>query len=189
MKKLSIILISIFLFIGINGCKTKKKIEKTEKNVVEIKTPFSEEKYKSDKNNFRSVGFGESNNYNNAKEIAKSQARSDISKQVNVIIKDVTERYNNQTGSNNGNMFQGLSRQISESILTNIKEIDHKTYLIQDKKEKIYQYWVVLEVNTNDVYDMFNKKTDEKRIRYNKKEFEKIYKEELDNVSSDIKSK
>jgi len=177
MKKIIIILISI-LFIGITGCKTKKKIEKTEKNVVEIKTPFNENRYKTDKHYFRSVGFGESDNLNNAIEIAKSHARSNISMQVNVIIKDVTERYNSQIGETNGNMFQGISRQISESVLMNIKEVDNKILLYQEKTKK-YQYWTVLEVKTDDVYNLFDKKITEKQIKYNKNEFEKIYKEEL----------
>jgi len=185
MKKLVIILFSIFLFIGINGCKTKK-IENTTKNKpVEIKTPFNETKYKTDKHNFRSVGYGESDNLNNAKDIAKSQARSNISRQVSIIIKDVTERYNSQIDKNSGNMFQGISRQISKSVLTNVKEINNKTFLYQDKESNIYQYWTVLEVSTNDVYNLFDNKTKENQIKYNKEKFEKIYKEELDNTNSE----
>ena len=160
MKRISLITItSLFVCIMvIIGCKTKKDINN---DSVEIKTPFSENKYKSDKNHFRAVGYGESESLNNAQEIAKSQARSDILRQVSIIIKDVTERYNSQVGSNSGNMFQGISRQISKSVLTNIKEINNKTFELKNNNAIKYQYWTVLEVGTNDVYNLFDDITKE----------------------------
>jgi hypothetical protein len=179
MKKLLFILISILL-IGY-ACKRQKNIESTS---IEIKTPLDNKNNKTDKNYFRSVGYGESYNLNNAIEIAKSQSRSDISRQVNVIIKDVIERYNNEIDNENGNMYQSLSRQVSISVLKNIKEKDK--YLLQDKKTKKYKYWVVLEVNKNDVIHIYNNNIKNQNIKYNKEKFENIYNDEI-NKSLNLK--
>ena len=142
----------------------------------EINVPFDGNKYMTDKNYFRSVGIGESDDIATAKSIAFVNARTNITHQVKTVTKSVMEMYKNQNRSYNDNLYNELIREVSANVLSNIHNIDDKVYF-NDKSNK-YQYWVAIEVSKNDVIDYTINKG--KQVIKDKEEFTKIYNKEMD---------
>jgi hypothetical protein len=159
----------------LSSCNSSRKINSS-KNVVEIKTPFNSSKYRTDKQHFRAVGIGKSDDLSTAREMAMVNARSQIVQQVKTLTKNVTEAYRVQDNEHSDVLFNKLTRDISAEILTNIKEIDNRVF--QDIKTNKYQYWVALEVKKDDIVNYIV--NNNKNIIKNKEEFTKIYDDEMD---------
>ena len=165
MKTIKILAI-IMLMLGVISCKTKKitKITKSQ----EIELPFSGNKYESNNKDFRAIKSGTSTILTIAEEIAKANARTDITYQINTVVENVTDIYINQKNKNAGEKFERMSRQVSKEMLTNIITIDKKIFL----KNEEYTYWVVMEVKKKDVIDIVYR-TNQTNI--NKEDFKSIF--------------
>ena len=178
MKTTKIILI-VLIAINIIGCKSKKDIAKATKS-NEIELPFSGKQYQTDKNYFRAVKSGTSDNQNNAEQIARTLAINEIGVNVGVINKNVTEIYMSQRGEKSGNDFNEIVRQVSKQVITDINTVDSKLY--QDNKTKMYTFWVVLEVNKDDVINMLLKNAADEKVQINKEKFTGVYNEEMSKI-------
>jgi len=179
MKKLKIIFAVLIMSVFIFGCKSTKDINQISKS-TEIELPFDGNKYQTDKNYFRSVKSGTSDNLNNAEQIARTLSINEIGVNVGVINNNVTEIYMGQTNEKSGNDFNEIIRQVSKQIVTNINTVDSKSYY--DNKTKLYTYWVVLEVNKDDVINILLKNASNEKIQVDKEEFKKIYTEEMEKL-------
>jgi hypothetical protein len=167
------ILVIMLLMVNIISCKSKKDITKVTKS-QEIELPFSGNKYASNNKNFRSIKNGVSTDLNVAEEIAKANARTDITYQVNTVVENVTDVYINQKNKNTNTKFERMSRQTSKEILTNIKINDSKAFL--DRGE--YTFWLVMEVSKEDVIDkVYNHNM---QLDFDKAQYEKIFNEEME---------
>ena len=165
--------------INIIGCKSKKEIAKASKS-TEIELPFSGKQYQTDKNYFRAVQSGVSTNVNTAKEIAMMNARSEISYSVKTISKNVGQLYSNQIAGDFGENLNKLSVQVSKQILTNIVVANHKVF--QNNKNGEYTYWVVVEVNKDDVVTDIINQAKKENIKLDEYQFKKIYNKEMEEL-------
>jgi len=169
----------MLLAINIIGCKSKKDIAKTTKS-TEIELPFSGKNYQTDKNYFRSVQSGTSTDVNTAKEIAMMNARSEISYSIKTITKNVSEIYTKQIDGDYGEDLDRISRQVSKEILTNIKLAESKVF--QNSKSGIYTYWVVVEVNKDDIVTDISNQAKKEKINLDKQQFEIILEKEMEEL-------
>lgn len=180
MKTLKIILSILFMVIIVVGCKTTKKIDKISKT-TEIELPFDGDKYQTDKTTFRTVQSGVSNDISTSREIAKTNARSDLSYSIETVVKNSTDIYSNQLNEVNGYKFEKISRQVSRQILTNIETIE-KIYF--DKKTGKYTCWVLMEVKKEDIVTHVDNSTYIERIEFDKYQYEKILEKEMENYKN-----
>jgi len=167
------ILMSIILMISVIGCKSKKDITKITKS-QEIELPFSGNKYESNNKNFRAIKSGTSTNLTVAEEIAKANARTDITYQINTVVENVSDIYINQKNKNAGEKFERMSRQTSKEMLTNITIIDRKIFLNDDE----YTFWIVMEVNKKDVLNIIY--LENSQVDFDKYQYEKIFDKALE---------
>lgn len=181
MKTLKIIFSILFMVIIAVGCKTTKQMEQLPKsNLTEIETPFNGDKYQTNKNYFRAVKSGTSDNINNAEQIARTLSINEIGENVGVINKNVTEIYMGQTNQKSGNDFNDMIRQVSKQIVTNISTVDYKVFY--DNKKELYTFWVVLEVDKDDVINLLLEKASDEKVKINREEFTEVYNEEMGNL-------
>jgi hypothetical protein len=167
----------------IQSCGNSKKLSKTEGR-KEIETPFSANKYKSDKNHFRAKNYGKSPDLGTAKKIAMQNAKSEIASNIQSTIKTVTDNYTNQRtiGSKQEfeNKFEELSRNVVNQKLSNIHVIDEKTFELKDGK---YEYWVALEISKDALIEGINdqiSKNKKLQLDYDKHKYEETFNKEME---------
>ena len=189
MKK-SIILL-LFSIIALYACNSTKKLPAVTKGSQEMKLPFSETKYKTDKDFFRAVQVGKSPDLATAKKMAIHSAKADLAGNIQTKMKEVTDLYTNQSDivdkSDFENKFEEYSREIVNQSLTDVKILDEKAFKENDGS---FSYWVVLEVNkkalVNDVDNNISRNS-KLQLNYDKKKFEEIYNAEMDKLEHDTK--
>ena len=180
MKTFKIILTILFMVSVVIGCKSTKEVNKLTKT-TEIEIPFSGDKFQTDKKTFRSVQSGISESLSTSREIAKTNARSDISFSIETVVKNSTDIYSNQFNKENGLSFERMSRQVSKQILTNIKSTE-KSYI--DNKTGEFTCWVLMEVNKEDIITNLDNTASTERIKFDKYQYEKIMEKEMENYKS-----
>jgi hypothetical protein len=170
------------------GCKAPKSIEKST-GAVEISVPFSESKYKSDKDFFRSKNVGKSPDMATAKKIAFQNAKSELAGNIKAVIKRVTDQYTNQrtVGENQEfeNKFEELSREVVDQTLTDTRVVDEKVFKESDGK---YSYWVAIETSKQAILDGVSDKISKNQklqLDYDKKKFEEVFNSEMDKLSKE----
>lgn len=178
MKK--ILLIFLIIILGVS-CKNTKQLYNLD-NSVEIKMPFNETDYKTE-NNFISIGDGLSPYMSTAISIGQAEAKRKMSNQLSILIENVTEIYFNQRNTfNNLNTFDEISRQTSVQFLENIKIIDEKLFF--NKKQNLYNYWVVIEISKERITDDYHKEFEEKEVYINRNDFRKILDEQINKITN-----
>lgn len=170
------------------GCKAPKSLEKST-GAVEISVPFSESKYKSDKDFFRSKNVGKSPDMATAKKIAFQNAKSELAGNIKAVIKRVTDQYTNQrtVGENQEfeNKFEELSREVVDQTLTDTRVVDEKVFKETDGK---YSYWVAIETSKQAILDGVSDKISKNQklqLDYDKKKFEEVFNSEMDKLSKE----
>ena len=93
MKK--IYLIAACTIALLSACKSPKTIQQ-ETGAVEIKLPFSEKEFQTNKEFFRATNMGKSPDIATSKKVALLNAKSELASNINSTIKKVTESYTNQ---------------------------------------------------------------------------------------------
>ncbi|MBN1253083.1 MAG: hypothetical protein JXA16_13180 [Bacteroidales bacterium] len=183
---LKTLLISLLL-INLIGCNSERKLTKATKS-KEIEIPFSDKKYKTDKNHFRAVQSGTSTEMATAKKIATVNAKAELASNIQSTIKIVTENYTNQRNYGNKieieNKFEELTKEVTNQLLTNVKIIDEK--LLKDKSGK-FTYWIAVEMNKDEVLNNMQNQIskDEKlQIDFDKFQFEKIFNQEMEKYNN-----
>ena len=98
MGKLYLKLFLLVVLTTLYSCKTTKNLE--------ISAPFSEKKYKSNKNFFRVTSSGSSKDLETAKKKAIMNAKSELSGNIRSTVKAVTDQYTNSTTVENNEQFE-----------------------------------------------------------------------------------
>jgi len=171
-------------FSTLNSCKSKKatSIQK-EKGSVEITVPFSESKYRSDKQTFRSTSSGNSPDLAMAKKISLNNAKTELAGLIQLTLKKVTDQYSNQRTvgkeKNFENKVDELSREVTNQSLANFKIIGEKIF---QEKDDTYTYWIAIEADKGEIFDQFSSKISSKeelKLDYDKQKFQEIFDAEM----------
>tara|TARA_B110000503_G_scaffold115391_1_gene173698 strand:+ start:330 stop:902 length:573 start_codon:yes stop_codon:yes gene_type:complete len=185
MKNTSLKFLAIVVIIMSYSCKSTKTIEKTT-GAVEISVPFSEGKYKTDKNFFRAKQVGKSMDLATAKKVAIMNAKTELAGTINSTMKSVTDQYTNQrTVGNNQefeNKFEQLARDIVSETLADVRIMDEK---ILKETDNNYSYWVAIEMSKESVLESMNNRiSKDKKLQldYDKMKFEEVFNSEMEKL-------
>lgn len=188
MKKVINLFLSIII---IYACNSTKKIPSVQAGSQEAKLPFSETKYKTDKDYFRAVQVGKSIDLGTAKKMSIHSAKADLASFINTKLKKVTDLYTNQSTvedkSDFEKKFEEFSREVVNQNLNDVKLLDEKVFKEQDGS---YSYWVVLEIDKKALLNGVNNsisKNAKLQLNYDKKKFEEIYNAEMEKLVNDNK--
>ncbi len=167
----------------LSNCGGSKKIAKSDGR-KEVKLPFSDNKYKSDKENFRAKNYGKSPDLATAKKIAMTNAKSEIASNIQSTIKVVTDNYTNQRTVGNQqefeNKFEELTRNVVNQKLSDVKVMDEKTFQLKDGR---YEYWVAIEVSKDAILNGINgsiSKNKKLQLDYDKHKYEETFNKEME---------
>ena len=178
----------IAMVLSTTSCKTPQNIEKTT-GAVEISVPFSDSKYKTDKDFFRAKNIGKSIDLATSKKIALQNAKSELAGNIQSIMKAVTDQYTNQRTIGNAqefeNKFEELAREAVMLSVSNVREIGEETFKELDGG---FSCWTAIEVGKKEVFDKLDSKIsgDAKlKLDYDKQKYEKIFNEEMEKLRQD----
>jgi hypothetical protein len=176
------------VFLTTSSCKTPQNVEKTTV-AVKVSTPFSESKYKSDKDFFRAKNSGKSIDLATSKKMAMLNAKTELAANIKAVIKSVTDQYTNQRNIGDKEDFENkleqLTREVVDQTLTDIKVIDEEIYKETDGR---YTYWVAIETSKVPVLDAVASKiskNEKLQLDYDKKKFEEVFNSEMDKMSKE----
>ena len=126
------ILFSVIAFIIFSACNSSKHLPSIQAGSQEVILPFSDTKYKSDKDYFRATQVGKSPDLATSKKIALHSAKADLASTVQTKLKRVTDLYANQKGVVNKtdfeNKFEDFSREIVNQSLSDVKVVEEKVF-------------------------------------------------------------
>jgi hypothetical protein len=178
----------IAMVLSTTSCKTPQNIEKTT-GAVEISVPFSDSKYKTDKDYFRAKNIGKSIDLATSKKIALQNAKSELAGNIQSIMKAVTDQYTNSSKvgdkENFENKFEELSRDVVNQTLSDVRVMDEKIFKETDGK---YSYWVAIETSKQSILEGVTakiSKNEKLQLDYDKKKFEEIFNSEMDKMSKE----
>ena len=187
-KSLLITIAIAGIMITVTSCKTPQTLEKTT-GAVEITVPFSESKYKTDKEFFRAKQSGKSQDLATSKKIALQNAKSELAGNIKAVIKRVTDQYTNQrtVGDKQDfeNKFEELAREVVDQTLTDVRIIDEKIFKETDGR---YSYWVAIETSKESILEGVAakiSKNEKLQLDYDKKKFEDVFNSEMEKMSKD----
>jgi hypothetical protein len=176
------------IMMTVTSCKTPQKLEKTT-GAVEISVPFSESKYKTDKEFFRAKQSGKSQDLATSKKIALQNAKSELAGNIKAIVKRVTDQYTNQrtVGDKQDfeNKFEELAREVVDQTLTDVRIIDEKIFKETDGR---YSYWVAIETSKESILEGVAAKitkNEKLQLDYDKKKFEEVFNSEMEKMSKE----
>jgi hypothetical protein len=178
----------IAMVLSATSCKTPQNIEKTT-GAVEISVPFSDSKYKTDKDYFRAKNIGKSIDLATSKKIALQNAKSELAGNIQSIMKAVTDQYTNSSKvddkENFENKFEELSRDVVNQTLSDVRIMDEKIFKETDGK---YSYWVAIETSKQSILEGVTakvSKNEKLQLDYDKKKFEEVFNSEMDKMSKE----
>lgn len=187
-KKSIIPSLMIAMVLSTTSCKTPQNIEKTT-GAVEISVPFSDSKYKTDKDYFRAKNIGKSIDLATSKKIAMQNAKSELAGNIQSIMKAVTDQYTNSSKvddkENFENKFEELSRDVVNQTLSDVRIMDEKIFKETDGK---YSYWVAIETSKQSILEGVTakvSKNEKLQLDYDKKKFEEIFNSEMEKMSKE----
>lgn len=168
--------------VTITSCNQGKKIQKAE-NSQKVKTPCNADKYSSTKKYFRTTQSGKSPNLGTSKKIALQNAKSELSGNIQSVMKRVTDQYTNQMDIKDKTKFQRRfqeeSRTVVKQKLTNVQVVCDETLKTDDDS---YQRFVGIEMNKEDFLNGFEDRIsndEELKLKYNEKKFEETFNKEM----------
>ena len=187
-KSLLIATAATGILMSVSSCKTPQKLEKTT-GAVKITEPFSDSKYKTDKDFFRAKQSGNVQDLATAKKMALLNAKSELAGNIKAIIKRVTDQYTNtrKVGDKKDfeNKFEELAREVVDQTLTDVRVMDEEIYKETDGS---YTYWVAIETSKEPVLDAVTakiSKNEKLQLDYDKKKFEDIFNAEMEKMSNE----
>jgi hypothetical protein len=187
-KNLIIPSLMIAMVLSATSCKTPQNIEKTT-GAVEISVPFSDSKYKTDKDYFRAKNIGKSIDLATSKKIALQNAKSELAGNIQSIMKAVTDQYTNSSKvddkENFENKFEELSRDVVNQTLSDVRIMDEKIFKETDGK---YSYWVAIETSKQSILEGVTakvSKNEKLQLDYDKKKFEEVFNSEMEKMSKE----
>ena len=187
MKNIFFYLACIVLAFSFNACKTKKLTKVT--GATEVVLPFSEDKYKTDKDFFRARSNGNSPDLATSKAKALLIAKSELAGSINTKIKEVMDQYTNERTvadkTDFENKFEKETRSVVEQSLSGITMAGEKLF---KETNGSYSYWVVIEVSKKSILEAVNdkiSKNEKLQLDYDKKKFEDIFNSEMEKLSNE----
>ncbi len=176
------------VILTIYSCKTPQNVEKIT-GAVKVSVPFSESKYKTDKDFFRAKQSGNVQDLAAAKKMALLNAKSELAGNIKAVIKRVTDQYTNarKVGDKKDfeNKFEELAREVVDQTLNDVRIMDEEIYKETDGS---YTYWVAIETSKVPVLDAVASKiskNEKLQLDYDKKKFEEIFNSEMDKMSKE----
>ena len=174
---------------GLSSCGSSEKVASAKsqgEELIEVYCTGSE--YQSDKKNFRASAIGESLDQMVSKKKAGTNARAELASLVASTIKGTIDNYINSTELNNVEQveerFEGLTREVINQQLNNIKVICEKQTRTAQNKYKTY---IALEMNAEDLEKAIEQKLsqDEKlKVDYDYNKFKETYEAEMQKLES-----
>ena len=124
LKSCAYLLFAIFIV----SCGGTKSIQ-TATGAEEVSLPFSESKYKTDKENFRSRQSGTSPDLATSKKIALQNAKAELASNIKQVFKIATSQYTNQRSVANAQEYENNLR---EGKIELQKEFEETLIVIRD---------------------------------------------------------
>jgi predicted transposase YbfD/YdcC len=181
--------LGILLVAGMSSCGSAEKAVTTKAQGEElIEVYCTGPDYQSDKNTFRASAIGESLDQMVSKKKAGTNARAELATLIQSTIKGTIDNYVNSTELNNVEQveerFEGLTREVINQQLNNIKVICEKQTRTGENKYKTY---IALEMNSKDLEEAINQKLsqDEKlKVDYDYEKFKETFNAEMQKLEA-----
>ncbi|MFZ4614421.1 MAG: hypothetical protein ACOYNH_12135 [Bacteroidia bacterium] len=149
----------------------------------EIKTPFSEKEYKTNKDFYRATSMGKSSNITIAKKIALNNAKAEIASLIKSSFKKTTDIFEKEVQVNNKAelevRFEELQKEVVEQELSNINIVDEKSLRVQN----LFEYWVCIEMPKKPIIDNFLKLSPA-NVSYDKVKYNEIFNQQSQNFDT-----
>ena len=178
---------AIIIALTVFSCKSSKPIQSVTKGSTEVSVPFSEAKYKSDKDYFRAKNTGNSPDQATAKKIALLNAKTEMASNINSVIKAVTEQYINQRTvadkKDYESKFEETTRNVVSQSLNDVRVLDEKLF---KETNGTFTYWVALEMPKSALVEKLNQNISQNQrlqLDYDKKKFEETFNAEMDKMA------
>jgi hypothetical protein len=142
------ILLSMLVIGSLTACRTAPE------GMTEMKSPFSGNKYESNRRWFRATASGESMNLETSKDKALLSAKQRLAGQIQTQVKNVAESYKGERQADNtlgdyNERFQQLTREVMNQVLVEALIMETKTYTTKDQR---YTTYVAMEARKKAVY-------------------------------------
>ena len=184
-KKISLFVIIISLAAS---CKKKPKevsVAEQGERFIEIPCSVSQSKdYVSNKKYWRANSIGESADQMISKKKAASNARADLASTIQTTIKGTIDNYVNSREFNNREeveeRFEGLTREVINQQLNNVRTICEKQALTAANKYKTY---MAIEMSVDDVQEAMHErlsKDERLKVDYDYEKFKETFDKEMD---------
>ncbi len=173
----------------ISSCSKKTQVNVgNSKKLTAIEEPFSGAEYRTNKDYFRAVGEGVSDDRTVAKRIAELNAKQAIASQIQTVVRSVGEQYLQNTGlagdSEAASSFEEVTRTVIDEVLRNIEIVDQQGY--QDERGQ-YIYYSAMQMSKKDAGGELGSRISEDerlRIKFDQERFREIYEKELEEFSN-----
>lgn len=192
MKTISKSLLGAFLIVGsiaLVGCKAKK-VEPKIKGETEITMHCFGTDFFSTKKNLRASGIGESMDRMTALKKSRNEAKTALAATVETRIKATIDNYVNSREMNNREQveerFEGLSREVIDQKLSNVKTICEK---ITVKGTGGYVAYIAVEMKADDLIEAINDritKEETLRIDYDYEKFKETFDKEMEKLEKGL---
>ena len=186
--KLSNFIALPFFVVSLLACNSNKGLSVEDQGEVLIEQYCSEDKYFSDRNNFRGNAIGESSDQMTAKKKARSNAQSELAKSISSTMKIVGDNYVSSSEFNNKEevteTFNEMSRTVVDEQLQGVITICEKMTKTSQGKYKCY---MALEIAAEKLASKYHERLskDEKlRADYNYEKFKETFEKEMEKMSS-----
>ncbi len=192
MKTISKSLLGAFLIVGsiaLVSCKAKK-VEPKIKGETEITMHCFGTDFFSTKKNLRASGIGESMDRMTALKKSRNEAKTALAATVETRIKATIDNYVNSREMNNREQveerFEGLSREVIDQKLSNVKTICEK---ITVKASGGYVAYLAVEMKADDLIEAINDritKEETLRIDYDYEKFKETFDKEMEKLEKGL---
>ncbi len=186
---LFIISLGMILTLGMSSCGSSEKTVSAKKQGEELLEVYcTGSDFQSNKNYFRASAIGESLDQMVAKKKAGVNARAELATLISSVVRGTIDNYTNSTELNNVEQveerYEGLTREVINQQLSNIKIICEKQTRTAEKKYKTY---LAVEMSVKDLKEALNKKLsqdDKLKVDYDYERFVKKFEAEMKKVEN-----
>ena len=189
LKHVFILGLGMIMTAGLSSCGSSEKVASAKsqgEELIEVYCTGSD--YQSDKKFFRASAIGESLDQMVSKKKAGTNARAELASLVASTIKGTIDNYINSTELNNVEQveerFEGLTREVINQQLNNLKVICEKQTRTAQNKYKTY---IAIEMSGEDLEKAIEQKLsqDEKlKVDYDYNKFKETYEAEMQKLES-----
>lgn len=189
LKQVFILGLGMLMAAGLSSCgSSEKMVSAKSQGEVLIEVYCTGSEYQSNKKNFRASAIGESMDQMVSKKKAGTNARAELATLIASTIKGTIDNYINSTELNNVEQveerYEGLTREVINQQLNNIKVICEKQTRTSENKYKTY---IALEMSAEDLEKAISEKLsqDEKlKVDYDYNKFKETYEAEMQKLES-----